>query len=151
MNKKNISLILISIVILSSLSGCILLDNNGTVDSEISNKPDTDKDGVPDEIDDFPDDPSSSIDSDDDGYPDRWNPGKNRQDSTSSPPLELDEFPNDPDEWKDSDGDRVGDNSDTFPNDPNEWMDTDNDGFGDNSDINPFVDLNLEIKINKFT
>ncbi len=150
MNKKKIALILISIIILSSLTGCTFLDNNNSVSSDISNKPDTDKDGVADEIDDFPYDPSASIDSDDDGYPDRWNPGKDEQDSTTNPPLDLDEFPNDPDEWKDSDGDRVGDNSDTFPDDPNEWIDTDEDGFGDNSDINPFVDLSFEIKIEKF-
>jgi hypothetical protein len=151
MNMKKIALILFTIVILSSLSGCILLDDGDTVDSDISNKPDTDKDGVPDEFDDFPDDPSASIDSDDDGYPDRWNPGKNKQDSTTNPPLELDEFPNDPNEWTDTDGDRVGDNSDTFPNNPLEWTDTDGDGYGDNSDINPFVDLSIEIKIEKFS
>ena len=150
MNKKEIALILISIIILSGLSGCTLLDDNGQVGSDVSNKPDADNDGVPDELDDFPDDPSASIDSDDDGFPDRWNPGKAKQDSTSDPQLELDAFPNDPYEWKDSDGDRVGDNSDTFPNDPSEWTDTDEDGFGDNSDINPFVDLSVEIKIEKF-
>jgi hypothetical protein len=150
MNKKNIALILITLILISSFTGCTILDNNGSVSSDISNKPDLDKDGVPDEIDDFPDDPSASVDSDDDGYPDRWNPGKNQQDSTSNPPLELDEFPNDPDEWKDTDGDRVGDNSDTFPYDPNEWLDTDEDGVGDNSDINPFVNLSFEIKLEKF-
>jgi len=149
MNNKKIVLILISIILLSTFTGCTLLDND-SVGSDISNKPDSDSDGVPDDIDDFPNDPSASIDSDDDGYPDRWNPGKGQKDSTSNPPLELDEFPNDPDEWKDSDGDRVGDNSDVFPENPNEWSDTDGDGFGDNSDINPFVDLSFEIKLEKF-
>ena len=151
MNKKKIALILISIILISTLTGCTLLDDNDSVGSEFSNKPDTDDDGVPDEIDDFPYDPSASIDSDDDGYPDRWNPEKDKSDSTSNPPLELDEFPNDPDEWKDSDGDRVGDNSDNFPDDPNEWSDTDEDGIGDNSDINPFVDLSFEIHLKRFS
>jgi hypothetical protein len=150
MIKKEIVLILISIIILSCFSGCTLLDDNNSVNSDISNKPDSDNDGVSDKLDDFPNDPSASIDSDDDGYPDRWNPGKDKKDSTTNPPLELDEFPNDPKEWKDSDGDRVGDNSDIFPNNPNEWIDTDGDGFGDNSDINPFVDLSIEINIKKF-
>ena len=145
-----IALILISIIILSVFTGCTILENNNSVGSDISNKPDSDKDGVPDEKDDFPYDPAASVDSDDDGYPDRWNPKKSQQDSTSNPPLELDEFPNDPDEWKDSDGDRVGDNSDAYPEDPNEWSDTDGDGFGDNSDINPFVDLSIRINLEKF-
>jgi len=151
MSKKKIALILLSIIILSAFTGCTLLDNNDSVGSNVTNKPDSDNDGVVDEIDDFPYDPSASIDSDDDGYPDRWNPGKDRTDSTSNPLLELDEFPNDPDEWKDSDGDRVGDNSDKFPNNPNEWSDTDEDGIGDNSDINPFVDLSFEIKLKRFS
>jgi hypothetical protein len=149
MTKKKLIIIIISILLITSLSGCTFLDDD-SVGSDISNKPDTDNDGVSDDLDDFPFDPSASVDSDDDGYPDRWNPGKGREDSTTDPPLELDEFPNDPYEWKDSDGDRVGDNSDTFPNDPSEWIDTDEDGVGDNSDINPFVDLSLEIKIKRF-
>ena len=149
MKAKIISLIFISIIILTTLTGCTFLDNN-SVSSDISNKPDSDKDGVHDEIDDFPNDPAASVDSDDDGYPDRWNPEKTKKDSTSSPPLELDDFPNDPDEWKDSDGDRVGDNSDTFPENPYEWSDTDEDGYGDNSDINPYVDLSFEIILEKF-
>jgi len=150
MYKKKIALILISIIILTVFTGCTILENNNPVGSDISNKTDSDKDGVIDEKDDFPYDPSASVDSDDDGYPDRWNPGKSQQDSTSNPSLELDEFPNDPDEWKDSDGDRVGDNSDVYPNDPNEWSDTDEDGYGDNSDINPFVDLSIQINLEKF-
>ena len=150
MNKKKIALILIFIILLSIFTGCTILENNNSVSSDISNKPDSDKDGVSDEKDDFPFDPAASADSDDDGYPDRWNPGKTQLDSTSNPLLELDEFPNDPDEWKDSDGDRVGDNSDAYPDNPNEWSDTDGDGFGDNSDINPFVNLSIKINIEKF-
>ena len=53
----------------------------------------TDGDGVPDEIDAFPNDPSASVDSDNDGYPDAWNPGQSRPDSNSD--LFQDFYPND--------------------------------------------------------
>ena len=53
----------------------------------------TDGDGVPDEIDAFPNDPSASVDSDIDGYPDAWNPGQSRPDSNSD--LFQDFYPND--------------------------------------------------------
>lgn len=139
------ALILISIVLLSILSGCTFLE------SDVSdNITDTDGDKVADDQDAFPFDPAASVDSDSDGYPDRWNPGKDQSDSTSDPPLELDELPYDPEECKDSDDDGVGDNSDDFPNDPDEWSDLDKDGVGDNSDINPTVDLSISIKLEKF-
>ncbi len=57
---------------------------------------DSDNDSIPDIIDDFPLDPSASLDLDNDKKPDRWNPGMNQSDSTSTPPLELDIYPNDP-------------------------------------------------------
>jgi hypothetical protein len=78
---------------------------------------DTDGDGVPDEFDEFPNDPSEWTDSDGDGTGDNG-----------------DTFPNDPTEASDSDGDGVGDNADAFPNDPQETADADNDGIGDNGD-----------------
>jgi hypothetical protein len=55
---------------------------------------DSDKDGVYDDSDAFPTDPSASIDSDTDGYPDSWNPGKTQGHSTMG--LTLDEYPEDP-------------------------------------------------------
>jgi len=61
------------------------------------NYEDLDKDGVPDELDAFPNDPSASKDTDNDGMPDEWNPGMGPEDSTSDPPLELDPYPDDPD------------------------------------------------------
>ncbi len=78
---------------------------------------DTDGDGVPDDDDAFPNDPTEWSDSDGDGVGDN-----------------ADAFPNDPDETADSDGDGVGDNGDAFPADPTEWLDTDGDGTGNNAD-----------------
>jgi hypothetical protein len=92
------------------LYGSIILDE----------KPDRDGDHIPDESDDFPDDPSEWKDSDRDGVGDN-----------------TDRFPDDPGEWLDGDNDTVGDNSDVFPDDPDEWKDTDGDGFGDNTDVFP--------------
>ena len=82
---------------------------------------DTDRDGVVDDEDAFPSDPSESLDSDSDGVGDN-----------------LDAFPSDPSESLDSDGDEVGDNSDVFPNNIGEWLDSDGDGVGDNSDAYPY-------------
>ena len=70
---------------------------------------DSDSDGVGDNADAFPNDPTeTSGQSDGDGIGDN-----------------ADAFPNDPTETMDSDGDGVGDNADAFPNDPTETLDTD--------------------------
>ena len=61
---------------------------------------DSDGDGVSDQLDVFPDDPSETIDSDGDGVGDN-----------------ADALPNDASETIDSDGDGAGDNSDPYPND----------------------------------
>jgi len=166
---KKIACLLILIIIITTFSGCITLKTDDSPDSKTS---DSDKDGIPNYLDDFPFDPfeqhdsdndgvgdnsdkfpmdpAASIDSDNDGYPDRWNTGKDQSDSTSNPLLEIDEFPDDPDEWIDSDDDGVGDNGDVFPDNPNEWSDLDEDGIGGNSDINPLVNLAFSITIKKF-
>jgi len=138
---------------------------------------DSDNDGIIDEDDDFPDDPSASIDTDKDGYPDEWNKGMSKSDSTSIPKLSLDAFPNDSNEYVDSDGDGVGDNADSFPfdstqwsdidgdkhgdnpngnepdefkYDPSEWKDSDHDGIGDNADIYDYGNAGIKVKINEF-
>lgn len=59
---------------------------------------DSDNDGVSDNLDAFPNDPTETADSDDDGVGDN-----------------SDAFPNDPLETIDSDGDGLGDNADGFP------------------------------------
>ncbi len=82
---------------------------------------DSDGDGVVDNLDDFPNDPTESRDSDGDGVGDN-----------------ADAFPNNPAETADSDADGVGDNSDAFPEDPTESRDSDGDGSGDNSDPTPY-------------
>ena len=60
---------------------------------------DSDGDGVNDNVDAFPNDPSETADSDGDGVGDN-----------------ADAFPNDANETLDSDGDGIGDNADAFPN-----------------------------------
>lgn len=69
---------------------------------------DTDRDGIPDTIDDFPFNPNETIDTDNDGTGDNAD--------------------------RDDDGDGVSDSSDAFPLDPDEAFDTDGDGDGDNTD-----------------
>ncbi|MBJ61593.1 MAG: hypothetical protein CMB54_06775, partial [Euryarchaeota archaeon] len=81
---------------------------------------DLDNDGVDDDDDSFPNDPTEWSDTDGDRVGDN-----------------SDEFVNDPTEWRDTDGDGVGDNSDRFPNNSSEWNDDDDDGFGNNLDEFP--------------
>lgn len=52
---------------------------------------DLDNDGVPNNLDSFPSDPSASKDSDSDNYPDEWNIGMSASDSTKN--LTLDSYP----------------------------------------------------------
>jgi hypothetical protein len=81
---------------------------------------DADGDGVDNNNDIFPNDPSEWADSDGDGV------GNNK-----------DGFPFNASEWADSDGDGYGDNSDEFPYMASDWVDSDGDGYGDNSDVYP--------------
>jgi len=87
---------------------------------------DRDGDGVADEIDDFPTDPSAALDTDGDGRPDQWLEGKGASDSTLG--LVLDD---------DDDNDGVVDAEDLFPEDPRDFADADGDGVGDNADAYP--------------
>jgi serine protease len=104
--------------------------------------PDSDGDGVADDLDAFPNDPTEWEDSDGDGrgdnsdiFPD--DPGEWEDSDGDGRGDNSDVFPDDPGEWEDSDGDGRGDNSDVFPDDPGEWEDSDGDGYGDNSDEFP--------------
>ena len=84
---------------------------------------DEDGDGVPDVIDQAPNDEELFADMD----------GDNVQDS-------VDIFPYDRSETKDDDGDGFGDNQDDlFPNDPNDHADFDEDGYGDNAEIQYWI------------
>jgi hypothetical protein len=81
---------------------------------------DFDNDGVSNEDDKFPSEPSQWDDTDGDGYGD--NPYG----------YAADQFPEDPTEWFDTDRDGFGNNIDDFPYDSTQWNDTDGDGYGDN-------------------
>ena len=91
---------------------------------------DSDGDGVPDNSDVFPNDPSECGDTDSDGIGDN----RDKDDDNDGTPDIIDFKPHDSSEQKDSDGDNVGDNADKFPFDRSESSDMDNDGIGNNSD-----------------
>ena len=104
--------------------------------------PDTDGDGVADDVDAFPNDPTEWDDSDGDGVGDNsdafpYDPNESLDSDGDGVGDNSDAFPNDPSEWADLDGDGVGDNSDAFPSDPAESADSDGDGVGDNADVFP--------------
>jgi hypothetical protein len=104
---------------------------------------DFDDDGVKNDVDEFPYDPTEWIDTDSDGIGDN----ADLDDDNDGYPDVNDAFPFDDTEWLDTDNDTVGDNEDldddddghldtidVFPLDPTEWKDNDNDNIGDNSD-----------------
>ena len=117
-------------------------DNDGVFDDDdaFPNDPtetaDSDNDGVGDNADDFPNDNSETVDTDSDGVGDN-----------------ADAFPNDASETTDTDSDGVGDNADAFPNDASETADSDNDGIGDNADqdSNPSNPIYTESQIISFS
>ncbi|MGB3150816.1 MAG: cadherin domain-containing protein, partial [Maribacter sp.] len=109
---------------------------------------DTDGDGIPDDADDFPNDPDEDTDTDGDGT------GDNEDDDDDGDGTLDDEdaFPKNPDEDTDTDGDGIGDNEDeennldrdgdgvpdsedAFPDDSEESVDQDGDGVGANKDL----------------
>ena len=103
---------------------------------------DSDGDGIFNENDEFPNDPTESVDSDSDGVGDNGDAfptdATETMDSDSDGVGDnTDVFPNDGTETLDSDEDTVGDNADAFPTDATETMDSDSDGVGDNADVFP--------------
>ena len=122
------------------------------VDESTPSDPDTDGDGTPDSLDDFPLDPNEDTDTDGDGIgnnadPDDDNDGVDdtQEAIDGTDPLDPDtdnDGLNDGDEAiagtdpldPDTDGDGTPDGSDPFPLDPNEDTDTDGDGIGNNAD-----------------
>ena len=134
----------------SSLNGAcdIDTDNDGVGDDldafplDPTETTDSDGDGVGDNSDDFPFDANETTDTDGDGVGDNEDTDDDDdgvdddQDDSDGDGItdDLDAFPFDANETTDTDGDGVGDNSDDFPNDANETTDTDGDGIGDNSD-----------------
>ncbi len=169
---SKILLIILTAIVLILVLGFVILnviDENDNINNNSNNKEnnfsDIDNDGISDDNDDFPEDPSASIDSDGDGYPDKWNKGKNQKDSTKN--LLLDKFPNDPSAAIDTDNDGFPDKwnqgktqndstsipplkIDEYPNDPKAHQDTDGDGFADFYDKNDNVNLSITLEIQKF-
>jgi hypothetical protein len=125
---------------------------NGQAGTEAPNG-DRDGDGVLDDKDAFPDDPTESVDGDADGIGDN----ADLDDDGDGVADLADAFPGDPAESVDTDGDGTGDNADldddedavldvedAFPLDPTESSDHDGDGTGDNADPDDDDDLVLD-------
>jgi hypothetical protein len=122
--------------------------NDGRLDSAVAQVDitillDTDRDGVTNEFDAFPLDPSETIDTDSDGIgnnADTDDDGDGVSDGSDVFPLDsteisdtdLDGIGNNADPDDDNDG--VIDEDDALPLDPAETMDTDLDGIGNNAD-----------------
>jgi transglutaminase-like putative cysteine protease len=148
-NKFVLFVIVISIIAIS----CIWVIFNAVVHDP--SFLDSDKDGIVDSEDVFPDNQNEWEDSDGDGVGDNtdefpYNPNEWEDSDGDGVGDNTDEFPYNPNEWEDSDGDGTGDNSDVFPDNKDEWSDLDSDGVGGNSDKNPLVDLSISITIEKF-
>ena len=114
---------------------------------------DSDKDGVANSADAFPNDPTESKDTDGDGIGDN----ADTDDDGDNVPDSEDAFPRDATESLDTDGDGVGNNADTdddgdgvldaddtFPLDSTESVDTDGDEIGDNADTDDDGDSVLD-------
>jgi hypothetical protein len=92
---------------------------------------DTDGDGVPDDEDDFPEDPTEWVDTDGDGTGNNADLDDDDDGLTDEEEAELGTDPL----LKDTDGDGTNDGPDVFPLDPSETEDTDGDGIGNNADL----------------
>ena len=112
------------------------------ISAVLTNGTDSDSDGLPDDVDEFPNDANETTDSDGDGigdnsdaFPDDAN--ETHDDDSDGVGNNSDAFPNDANETHDDDGDGVGNNTDEFPQDPDEQFDDDDDGVGNNADDFP--------------
>lgn len=109
---------------------------------------DNDGDGVPNSLDQFPDDPLEYIDTDNDGIGDladidddgdgfldvdEYAANTNELDPKSFPQDQDGDFISDISD-NDDDNDGIPDEEDLYPNDAGEWVDTDGDSIGDNAD-----------------
>ena len=108
----------------------------------LTNGTDSDSDGLPDDVDEFPNDANETTDSDGDGVGDNSDAFPNDANETHDDDGDglgnnSDAFPDDPDETHDDDRGGVGNNTDEFPQDPDEQFDNDGDGVGNNADDFP--------------
>ncbi len=115
---------------------------------------DSDGDGVNDDVDDSPLDPTLAFDNDGDGISDQDDPDDDNDgvldveddfpfDSRYRQDTDKDGYPNLTDADDDNDG--VYDEDDAFPLDSSEQTDTDKDGLGDNADLDDDEDGVLDI------
>ena len=123
--------------------GVFRLDGGQRAIDGLGARTDSDSDGVPDALDEFPEDGSEHVDTDGDGV------GNNRDGDDDGDGVRdgEDGVPLDPDESVDTDGDGIGDRDDddddgdgtldrvdAFPLDASESADSDGDGLGDWAD-----------------
>lgn len=108
----------------SSDDFALIVHQRYEVTGVVGTQSDSDLDGVPDILDEFPLDPNESVDTDGDGAGDN----ADTDDDGDDVPDVLDEFPMDADESVDTDDDGIGNNTDT---------DDDGDGVADSQDDYP--------------
>ncbi len=98
--------------------------------------PDTDGDGLSDEDDAFPNDPTRSQDSDSDGFDDleddcRFTAGNSTEDRLACPDTDADGYSDVTIAVGNGTGWNKSDGADAFPTEPSQWNDSDGDGYGD--------------------
>ena len=98
--------------------------------------PDTDGDGLSDDNDAFPNDPTRSQDSDGDGFDDleddcRFAAGNSTEDRLACPDTDADGYSDVTIAAGNVTGWNTSDGADAFPTEPSQWNDSDGDGYGD--------------------
>jgi hypothetical protein len=98
--------------------------------------PDSDGDGLSDDNDAFPNDPTRSQDSDGDGFDDleddcRFAAGNSTEDRLACPDTDADGYSDVTIAVGNETGWNINDGADAFPTEPSQWNDSDGDGYGD--------------------
>ena len=111
------------------IAGNSTIDRYGCVDN--------DGDGISNESDAFPDDPTRTQDSDNDGFDDLEDncintPGNSTNDRTGCPDTDGDGYSDVTMPSQDNTGWNLTDGADAFPLEDTQWSDQDADGYGDN-------------------